>query len=101
MAHLYRLALESAPAGSRLHAVGDEAIPFREIAEAIGRQLNLPVTSIPPEEAEAHFSFLAAFVQLDNPTSSAWTQQLLDWHPTHPGLIEDLAEGHYFRMTAS
>ena len=96
VAHLYRLALESAPAGSRLHAVGDEGIPFREIAEAIGRQLNLPVTSIPAEEAEAHFGYLAAFVQLDNPTSSAWTRQLLDWQPTHPGLIEDLAEGHYF-----
>jgi hypothetical protein len=54
------------------------------------------VTSIAPEQAEAHFSFLAAFVQLDNPTSSAWTQQLLGWQPTHPGLLEDLAERHYF-----
>jgi nucleoside-diphosphate-sugar epimerase len=95
-AHLYRLALESAPAGTRLHAVGDEGIAFREIAETIGRRLDVPVTSIPAEDAEAHFSFLTRFVQLDNPTSSAWTQQLLDWHPTHPGLIEDLAEGHYF-----
>jgi nucleoside-diphosphate-sugar epimerase len=95
-AHLYRLALESAPAGTRLHAVGDEGIAFREIAGTIGRRLDVPVTSIPAEDAEAHFSFLTRFVQLDNPTSSAWTQQLLDWHPTHPGLIEDLAEGHYF-----
>jgi nucleoside-diphosphate-sugar epimerase len=95
-AHLYRLALESAPAGTRLHAVGDEGIAFREIAGTIGRRLDVPVTSIPAEDAEAHFRFLARFVQLDNPTSSAWTQQLLDWHPTHPGLIEDLAEDHYF-----
>jgi nucleoside-diphosphate-sugar epimerase len=96
-ARLYRLALEAAPAGSRLHAVGDEGIPFRTIAEAIARQLDLPVVSIPAEEAEAHFGFLGALVQLDNPTSSALTQQLLPWHPTHPTLGEDLSEGHYFK----
>jgi nucleoside-diphosphate-sugar epimerase len=95
-AHLYRLALEEAPAGSRLHAVGDEGVPFREIAEAIGRNLNLPVESIAPEEATAHFSFLGDFVQLDNPTSSELTRKLLGWEPTHPGLIADLDEGHYF-----
>jgi hypothetical protein len=92
----YRLALEEAPAGSRLHAVGDEGVPFREIAEAIGRHLTLPSVSISPQDAEAHFGFLALFVSLDNPTSSKLTQQLLDWHPTHPGLIDDLNEGHYF-----
>ena len=95
-ARLYRLALETAPAGTRLHAVGDEGVPFRQIAEAIGRHLGLPVTSIPAEEAEAYFGFLAFFVMLDNPTSSRLTQGLLDWHPTGPGLLADLDEGHYF-----
>jgi nucleoside-diphosphate-sugar epimerase len=95
-AHLYRLALESAPAGSRLHAVGDEGVPFREIAEAIGRHLNVPVVSVAPEEADAQFGFLGSLVVLDNPTSSARTQALLGWKPTHPRLIEDIDEGHYF-----
>jgi nucleoside-diphosphate-sugar epimerase len=96
-AHLYRLALEEAPGGSRLHAVGDEGVPFREIAEAIGRNLNLPTASIAADEATAHFSFLGDFVQLDNPTSSELTRKLLGWEPTHPGLIADMDEGHYFR----
>jgi nucleoside-diphosphate-sugar epimerase len=95
-ARLYRLAIESAPAGSRLHAVGDEGVPVRQIAEAIGRNLNLPAVSIKPEEAEEYLTFLAFFFQLDNPTSSALTRQLLGWQPTHPGLIADLDEGHYF-----
>ncbi|MEV2224074.1 SDR family oxidoreductase [Nocardia vinacea] len=96
--HLYRLALETAPAGSRLHAVDDEGVPFREIAEAIGRHLDLPVISIPPEQADAHFGFLGPLVALDNPTSSARTRELLTWKPTHPGLIEDLDQGHYFKL---
>jgi nucleoside-diphosphate-sugar epimerase len=96
-AHLYRLALEGAPAGSRLHAVGDEGIPLREIAEAIGRNLGLPTVSIAPEEIVDYFDFLAFFISLDNPASSTFTQELLDWHPTHPGLIDDLNEGHYFQ----
>jgi nucleoside-diphosphate-sugar epimerase len=95
-ARLYRLALEGAPGGTRLHAAGDEGVPMREIAEAIGRNLGVPVESIPPEEAEAQFSFLARFVGLDNPTSSAWTRELLSWEPTHAGLIADIDEGHYF-----
>jgi nucleoside-diphosphate-sugar epimerase len=95
-ARLYRLALEDAPAGSRLHAVGDEGLPFKEIAEAIGRNLNLPVASVAREDAGAQFSFLADFVQLDNPTSSELTQALLGWKPEHPGLIADMDEGHYF-----
>lgn len=95
-AHLYRLALEKAPAGSRLHGVGEEGIPFRDIAEIIGRRLNLPVVSIAREEADGHFGFLSAFVTLDNPTSSALTQELLGWRPVHPGLIADLEEDHYF-----
>jgi nucleoside-diphosphate-sugar epimerase len=99
-AHLYRLALEGAPAGSRLHAVGDEGVPFRRIAEAIGRHVAVPAISIPPEEAADYFGFLAAFVGRDNPTSSAHTQTLMHWHPTHAGLIDDIDEGHYFAAPA-
>jgi nucleoside-diphosphate-sugar epimerase len=95
-AHLYRLALESAPAGSRLHGVADEGVPFREIATVIGRHLNLPVQSISHEQAGEHLGFLSVFGMLDNPTSSALTQKLLDWQPEGPGLIEDLEDGHYF-----
>jgi nucleoside-diphosphate-sugar epimerase len=95
-AHLYRLAVESAPAGTRLHAVGDEGIPYREIAETIGRHLGVPAVSIPADEAMAHFGFLGMLIQLDNPTSSARTQQIMGWKPEHPGLIADLDEGHYF-----
>jgi nucleoside-diphosphate-sugar epimerase len=95
-AHLYRLALESAPAGTRLHGVADEGVPFRDIAAVIGGHLNLPVVSISAEQAWEHFGFLGLFGQLDNPTSSALTQKLLDWHPEGRGLIEDLDDGHYF-----
>ncbi|SEL50200.1 SDR family oxidoreductase [Nonomuraea pusilla] len=99
-ARLYRLALESAPAGSRLHAVDDEGITLRQIAEGIGRGLNLPVVGIPPTEAEAHFGFLSAHVQADNPSSSTLTRNLLGWKPVHPRLIEDLGQGHYFDAPA-
>jgi nucleoside-diphosphate-sugar epimerase len=95
-AQLYRLALEKAPAGTRLHGVADEGVPFRDIAGVIGRQLNLPVVSISNEKAGAHFGFLGASASLDNPTSNALTQKVLDWHPEGPGLIEDLEQGHYF-----
>jgi nucleoside-diphosphate-sugar epimerase len=95
-AHLFRLALEAAPAGSRLHGVGDEGVPFRDIAGVIGRHLNLPVVSISREEADAHFGFLRAVVPVDSPTSSALTQERLGWRPVHPALIPDLEEGHYF-----
>lgn len=94
-AHLYRLALEKAPAGTRLHGVADEGVPFQDIADLIARHLNVPAVSIPAEEA-GHFGFLALFASLDNPTSSALTQKVLDWKPERPGLIEDLDEGHYF-----
>jgi nucleoside-diphosphate-sugar epimerase len=95
-ARVYRLALESAPAGSRFHAVGDEGVPFQEIAEAIGRNLGVPVRSVPADEAEAYFGFLSNFVGLDNPTSSTVTRTVLGWEPVQPGLIEDIDAGHYF-----
>jgi nucleoside-diphosphate-sugar epimerase len=95
-ARLYRLALESAPAGSRLDGVGDEGVPFRDIASVIGRHLNLPVVSLSREEADAHFgSFLAMVAAVDRPRSSAQTQELLGWRPVHPRLLPDLEE-HYF-----
>jgi nucleoside-diphosphate-sugar epimerase len=95
-ARLYRLALESAPAGSRLHAVGDDGIQFRDIAATIGAKLGAPAISVTEEDAPEHLSFLAAFAHLDNPTSSALTRKLLGWEPTDPGLIADLENGHYF-----
>ena len=95
-AHLVRLALEKAPAGSVLHAVADEGVPIRDIAEVIGRHLDLPVVSISPEDAGGHFTWLAAFLAADSPASSTLTRELLGWHPTQPGLIDDLDKGHYF-----
>ncbi|MFF4355830.1 SDR family oxidoreductase [Streptomyces sp. NPDC001604] len=95
-ARLVRLALESAPAGTRLHAVGEEGVPFRAIAAVIGRHLDVPVRSITAEEAPAHFGWPAHVVGLDVPASNALTRKWLGWEPTGPGLIEDLEEGHYF-----
>jgi nucleoside-diphosphate-sugar epimerase len=95
-AHLCRLAVESAPAGSTLHTVADEGVPVRDVAEVIGRHLDIPVQSIAAEDAGEHFTWLAGFIGLDSPASSALTRDLLAWQPTHPGLIEDLEEGHYF-----
>ena len=95
-AHLYRLALEHAPAGTRLHAVADEGAPVREIAEVIGRMLEVPTASISPEAAGEHFGFLGSFIAIDNPSSAELTRELLGWEPAHPGLIEDLEDGHYF-----
>jgi nucleoside-diphosphate-sugar epimerase len=95
-ARLYRLALESAPAGTRLHAVADEGVEFRLIAEAIGRGLKLPARTVDPEQAATYVGFLESFVQLDNPASAARTRALLGWEPTRPGLLDDLAERHYF-----
>jgi nucleoside-diphosphate-sugar epimerase len=95
-AHLFRLALEQAPAGSTLHAIDDEGVPIRAVAEVIGRHLDLPVVAIAPEDAGGHFSWLATFIGVDSPASSTLTRELLGWHPTHPGLIDDLDKGHYF-----
>ncbi|MGC4772690.1 SDR family oxidoreductase [Micromonospora sp. DT44] len=94
---LYRLALEKAPAGVHLHGTADEGVSFRQLAETIGRNLDIPVRSIGTDEAGEYFGFLERFAQMDNPTSSTITRDLLGWTPTHPGLIADLDEGHYFR----
>jgi nucleoside-diphosphate-sugar epimerase len=95
-ARAYRLALELAPAGTRLHVIADEGVPFREIAEVIGRKLGVPSTSIAADDVLSHFSFLGPFVSFDNPVSGELTRRLLGWQPTHVGLIADLDEGHYF-----
>ena len=95
-ARLFRLALETAPAGSVLHGVADEGVPVREIAEVIGRHLDLPVVAIAPEDAGEHFGWLAHFLAADVPATSALTRELVGWRPTHPGLIDDLDQGHYF-----
>ncbi|WP_186165776.1 SDR family oxidoreductase [Burkholderia gladioli] len=92
---LYRLAIEKAQPGARYHAVGEEGIRSREIAEVFGRGLKLPVVSIEPGEAAAHFGWMAMFVQLDMPASSALTQARLGWKPTGPTLIADLDEGKF------
>jgi nucleoside-diphosphate-sugar epimerase len=89
-ARLYRLTLEKAPAGARLHGVAEDGIRFRDIAEGIGRGLGLPAKSISAEDAATVLGFLATFAQLDNPTSSARTREQLGWQPTHPGLLADI-----------
>ncbi|KUN42014.1 3-beta hydroxysteroid dehydrogenase [Streptomyces longwoodensis] len=95
-ARLFRLALEKAPAGSRLHGADEEGVPVRAIAETVGRHLGVPVRSLPADGAEQHFGWLAPFLSVDGPASSALTRELLDWHPEQPGLLADLDEGHYF-----
>jgi len=96
-ARLARLAVESAPAGSVLHAVGDEGVPFREIAEAIGRHLGVPAASLAPADAVDQFGPLGHFVALDSPATAVITRELLGWQPTGPTLLEDLEEDHYYR----
>jgi nucleoside-diphosphate-sugar epimerase len=95
-ARLYRLALDKGSAGARYHAVAEDGVPLREIAEAIGRGLKVPVVAKSPEEAGEHFGWLAAFVGFDIPASSALTQEQLGWRPTGPGLISDLDHMQYF-----
>ena len=96
MGHLYRLALEKHEAGAKYHAVAEEGVPLREIAEVIGRGLKVPVKSIRPEEAPAHFGWLGMFASLDFPASSTITREKLGWHPTGPRLIADLIRMNYF-----
>jgi nucleoside-diphosphate-sugar epimerase len=101
-ARLYRLALEKAPAGFRVHAAAEEGVPFRTIAEAIGRGLDVPTKSIPADKMDEILGgFLGMITQLDNPTSSARTREVLGWTPTHANLIADIAEGHYFASTGT
>jgi nucleoside-diphosphate-sugar epimerase len=95
-ARLFRLALETAPPGSAVHAVADEGVPIRDIAEVIGSHLDVPVSAISPDDAGERFGFLGGFLGMDSPASSALTRERLGWQPTHPGLIEDLEAGHYF-----
>ena len=98
-ARLYRLAAEAAPAGTRLHGVAEEGVSFRQIADAIGRGLDLPVLSVSPEDAGKYLGVLATFAQIDNPSSSAATRALLKWEPAHAGLLADLSAQHYFQAS--
>jgi nucleoside-diphosphate-sugar epimerase len=102
VAHLFRLALENAPAGTRWHAVGDEGIPLREIAQSIGDHLGLPNESIPVDRLQAYFGeFLAMVITNDIPASSLATRRILGWEPAHPGLLADFDKGNYFITTAT
>ncbi len=96
-ARLFRLVVEQAPAGAVLHTVGDEGVPIRDIAAVIGRHLHLPTAAVPAED----FAFLGAVFAIDQPASSALTRELLGWQPTHPGLIDDLEQGHYFHTPSA
>jgi len=94
-AMLFRLALEKATAGAIFHGVAEESITLRTIAEAVGRKLGLPTASIAPQSAVEHFGWLGRFLAMDQPASSALTQERLGWRPTHPGLLDDLEAGYY------
>ncbi|WP_028645837.1 SDR family oxidoreductase [Nocardioides sp. URHA0020] len=95
-ARAFRLALEKAPAGSTLHAAAEQGVRIRDVAEAMGRHLGVPVQAVSPEDAPAHFTWLAPLIGTDSPASSTATRALLGWQPTGPGLLEDLDRGHYF-----
>ncbi len=94
---LFRLALENGPSGGTYHGVAEEGIPFRDIAEVIGRRLKVPAVSKTVEQAAKQFTFLTEFVAKDNPTSSKLTRERLGWHPTQPGLLSDLDQADYFK----
>jgi nucleoside-diphosphate-sugar epimerase len=96
-ARLARLAVESAPAGSVLHAAGEEGVPFNQIAEAMGRGLDVPTGSVDPANAIEHFGFLGVFAGLDTPASADITRNLLGWEPTGPSLLDDLQADYYYR----
>jgi len=95
-ARLVRLTLESAPAGTSVHAVAEPGIPTKAIAEAIGSGLGVPVVSVPTDQAAEHFGWMSRFFGADTKASNAITRKLLHWEPTNPGLLEDLSEGSYF-----
>jgi nucleoside-diphosphate-sugar epimerase len=97
-ARLYRLALEKGSAGAKYHGVADEGVPFRDLAEVIGRRLNVPVVSKSPEEAPQHFSWLGHFVGIDCPASSERTREQLGWQPKQIGLTADIDSPHYFEL---
>ncbi len=97
-AHLYRLVLEKGSARATYHGVADEGVSVRDIAEIIGRRLNLPVFSKSSEEAGSHFGWIAHFLAIDGPASSAQTRKQLGWRPVQPGLISDLDAEHYFAL---
>jgi hypothetical protein len=84
-----------------LHAIAEEGVPIRAVAEVIGRHLDLPVRAISREDADEHFGWLASFLAADSPASSVLTRELLRWQPTHPGLIDDLDQGHYFQNSTA
>ena len=95
-ARLYRLTLEKGSTGSRYHGIGDEEVPTREIAEVIGRRLDVPVVSKSPEQAAEHFGWMGLFFGMNASVSSSLTREKLGWRPTHVGLIDDLERGTYF-----
>jgi nucleoside-diphosphate-sugar epimerase len=97
-ARLYRLVLEKGAVGGRYHGLAEEGVRFRDVADVIGRRLNVPVVSKSPEEAASHFGWFAHFAALDNPASSQRTRALLGWQPTQPGLIADLDRAGYFEV---
>jgi nucleoside-diphosphate-sugar epimerase len=100
-ATLFRLAVEKAPAGARLHGVADEGVPFREIAGVIGRRLNVPAVAKSGTEAADHFGWFEHFAAIDNPASSKRTRELLGWQPEQPGLIADVDRPRYFESRTS
>jgi nucleoside-diphosphate-sugar epimerase len=95
-ARLFRLALESAPPGSALHAVGDQGVPIREIAEIIAARLGVPAVSVAPDRIGEYVGFLGGFWGFDGPASAQITHDLVGWKPEQSGLIDDLRQGHYF-----
>ncbi len=99
-ARAFRLAVESAPAGSVLQAIDDDGVPVRAVAETIGKHLSLPVTSVAPEAAYDHFGWIGPLFSVDAPATSTTTRKLLGWQPTHAGLLDDLDAGHYFDEAA-
>jgi len=98
VARAFRLALEHAPAGSTLHGVAEEGVAGRAFAEVIGRKLDIPVVAVSSEDAVRHFGFLGLILSMDSVASSALTRDVLGWEPTHPGLLQDLGEDHYYAL---
>lgn len=97
-AHLFKLALEKGFSGAKFHGVAEEGIPFRQIAEVIGRHLNLPVLSLKSEDAASHFTWFAHFAAVDASTSSQRTKEELEWKPSQIGLIADISQAYYYKQ---